>query len=71
MGDVGSDELLRLVLPSLVEEFADGVAIARVSAGNGPLLYVNRAFERLTGYGRHEVLGKDCRYLQGNDRDQP
>lgn len=70
-GDLGSDALLRSILPPLVEEFSDGVAIARVSGGNGPLLYVNRAFERLTGYARHEVLGKDCRYLQGNERHQP
>jgi len=66
-----SDAVLRLVVRKLVEELTDGVAIARVSEGNAPLLYVNRAFERLTGYERSEVLGKDCRYLQGNNRDQP
>ncbi|MGO4407688.1 putative bifunctional diguanylate cyclase/phosphodiesterase [Bosea sp. RAF48] len=70
-GDLSSDALLRSVLPPLVEEFSDGVAIARISGGDGPLLYVNRAFERLTGYTRREVLGKDCRYLQGNERQQP
>lgn len=70
-GDTGSDTLLRAILPTLVEEFSDGVAIGRVSAGNGPLIYVNKAFERLTGYARHEALGKDCRYLQGNEREQP
>ncbi|MDP3256777.1 MAG: EAL domain-containing protein [Bosea sp. (in: a-proteobacteria)] len=70
-GDRGSDTRLRSLLPTLVEEFCDGVAIARVSAGNAPLLYVNKAFERLTGYARDEALGKDCRYLQGNDREQP
>jgi PAS domain S-box-containing protein/diguanylate cyclase (GGDEF)-like protein len=63
--------LLRSLLPNLVETLSDGVAIARVSDGSGPLLYVNKAFERLTGYERHEVLGKDCRYLQGNEREQP
>lgn len=64
------DALLRLVVRKLVEELTDGIAIARVSATNSPLIYVNSAFERLTGYERHEVLGKDCRYLQGNNRDQ-
>jgi PAS domain S-box-containing protein/diguanylate cyclase (GGDEF)-like protein len=66
-----SNAVLRLVVRKLVEELTDGIVIARVSAGNAPLLYVNRAFENLTGYERHEVLGKDCRYLQGNNRDQP
>jgi PAS domain S-box-containing protein/diguanylate cyclase (GGDEF)-like protein len=67
----GSNELLRSTLPTLVEELSDGVAVARVLGENAPLLYVNKAFERLTGYGRLEALGKDCRYLQGNERDQP
>lgn len=32
-----------------------------------PLLYVNRAFEKLTGYGRDEVLGRNCRFLQSEE----
>lgn len=70
-GQVDSDALLRSILPTLVEEFSDGVTIASVAGGDGPLLYVNKAFERLTGYAREEVLGKDCRYLQGHERQQP
>jgi PAS domain S-box-containing protein/diguanylate cyclase (GGDEF)-like protein len=70
-GDACSDALLRSILPAVVEEFSDGVAIARISGGNGPLIYVNTAFEQLTGYERREAIGKDCRYLQGNERDQP
>ncbi|MDB5641690.1 MAG: response regulator receiver modulated diguanylate cyclase/phosphodiesterase [Hyphomicrobiales bacterium] len=69
--DSDADVLLASVLPGLVETLSDGVAIARVADGNAPLLYVNKAFERLTGYQRHEALGKDCRYLQGNEREQP
>lgn len=65
------DAMLRLVVPKLVEELTDGIVIGRVSAGHAPLLYVNRAFERLTGYDRAEVLGRDCRFLQGNERGQP
>jgi PAS domain S-box-containing protein/diguanylate cyclase (GGDEF)-like protein len=68
---VNDVDLLRSILHNLVEELSDGVAVARILDGNGPLLYVNRAFEELTGYGRDEVLGKDCRYLQGNERGQP
>ncbi|WP_323143479.1 sensor histidine kinase [Massilia phyllosphaerae] len=35
-----------------------------------PIVFVNAAFERITGYGRAEVAGRNCRFLQGSDRDQ-
>ncbi|MFP9138023.1 putative bifunctional diguanylate cyclase/phosphodiesterase [Devosia sp. XGJD_8] len=58
-------------LPNLLDALPDGVAIARVSDEGAPLAYVNAAFEELTGYAREEAVGKDCRYLQGSERDQP
>lgn len=66
-----SADAVRSILPTLVEEMTDGIAIAKRLGANSPLLYVNRAFEHLTGYSRTEVIGKDCRYLQGNEREQP
>ncbi len=36
-----------------------------------PLVYVNRGFEAVTGYRREDVLGRNCRFLQGDDVDQP
>ena len=66
----GCDTILRSTFLNLLEELPDGIAIARISAGRAPLLYVNKVFERLTGYGRDEVLGRDCRYLQANERAQ-
>lgn len=30
-----------------------------------PILYVNRSFERLTGFAAAEVLGRNCRFMQG------
>ncbi len=35
-----------------------------------PIVYVNRAFENISGYPANELLGKNCRMLQGDDRDQ-
>ncbi len=47
-----------------------GITIADVRQPNMPLIYVNDAFIEITGYERAEVLGNNCRFLQGNDRDQ-
>jgi PAS domain S-box-containing protein len=43
---------------------ACGVSIADVRHPEQPLVYVNPAFERLTGYASAEVLGRNCRFLQ-------
>jgi PAS domain S-box-containing protein len=34
-------------------------------------VYVNPAFEETTGYAAEEAVGRNCRFLQGEDRDQP
>jgi PAS domain S-box-containing protein len=36
---------------------------------DNPLVFVNPAFERTTGYSAQEVLGRNCRFLQGRDTD--
>jgi PAS domain S-box-containing protein len=36
-----------------------------------PIVYVNRAFETQTGYRREELLGRNCRILQGHLTHQP
>jgi PAS domain S-box-containing protein len=50
---------------------ADGVLIISMTLPNQPIIYVNSAFESITGYEGHEVLGMNCRLLQRDDRDQP
>jgi diguanylate cyclase (GGDEF)-like protein/PAS domain S-box-containing protein len=46
-----------------------GVAIVDVRLPDQPLVYVNPAFERLAGLPREQVLGRNCRFLQGPDTD--
>jgi diguanylate cyclase (GGDEF)-like protein/PAS domain S-box-containing protein len=48
----------------------DGVAITDATEER-LVVYVNAAFCRLTGYEPHELLGKNLRLLQREDRDQP
>src|SRR5579871_3758075 len=47
-----------------------GITFAEANRGM-PLIYVNPAFETMTGYSAREAIGKNCRYLQGSDRLQP
>lgn len=39
-------------------------------AEDNPIVYVNSAFERTTGYDRSAVIGRNCRFLQGEDTDK-
>jgi PAS domain S-box-containing protein len=49
----------------------DGIVIAEKEGDQDKILiYVNPAFERLTGYTSEEILYQDCRFLQAGDRDQ-
>nr|AML77418.1 putative LOV domain-containing protein [Papaver rhoeas] len=36
---------------------------------NMPIVYASDAFLSMTGYNRHEVLGRNCRFLNGPDTD--
>ncbi len=65
-----AESRLRL-LGKALEASVDGIAIADARQPDTPLIYVNPAFSRLTGYGREALLGYNCRFLQGDDREQP
>ncbi|WP_339533093.1 PAS domain-containing protein [Pseudomonas mucidolens] len=49
----------------------EGIVVAEREGKDKPLIYVNPAFERLTGYHLDDILYQDCRFLQSGDRDQP
>lgn len=49
---------------------SSGIVIADMRQPDRPIIYVNPAFEQITGYTEAEALGRNCRFLQGNDRDQ-
>ncbi|WP_019626073.1 PAS sensor domain-containing protein [Thioalkalivibrio sp. ALJT] len=59
-------ELLALA----VDASNDGIVIAEREGDDNILIYVNHAFEELTGYHSEEILYRDCRFLQGDDTDQ-
>jgi PAS domain S-box-containing protein/diguanylate cyclase (GGDEF)-like protein len=54
-----------------VERAQEGILIADIRLADAQIIYVNSAFETITGYAREDAIGKNCRYLQGSDRLQP
>jgi diguanylate cyclase (GGDEF)-like protein/PAS domain S-box-containing protein len=54
----------------LIESSPEGVVLIDAKNPDQPVLYVNRAFEVLTGYSSAELIGKNLRVLQQDDRDQ-
>lgn len=61
---------LRL-LERAVTASTNSIVITDPNQPDSPLVYVNPAFERTTGFAAEEALGRNCRFLQGEDRDQP
>lgn len=60
-------KLLQLV----IDASNDGIVVAEQEGDDNILIYANPAFERLTGYPVDDILYQDCRFLQGDERDQP
>ncbi|MBD2566673.1 PAS domain S-box protein [Anabaena lutea] len=50
---------------------SNGIVIADVTSPDSSIIYVNPAFERLTGYSAAEVMGQNFLLLQGADINQP
>jgi two-component system, cell cycle sensor histidine kinase and response regulator CckA len=48
---------------------SQGVVIVDAQQPEHPIIFANPAFEELTGYTQHEILGRNCRFLQGADTD--
>ncbi|NJO20250.1 MAG: PAS domain S-box protein, partial [Spirulinaceae cyanobacterium RM2_2_10] len=53
-----------------IEASSVGIVIADATRPDMPLIFVNPAFEAITGYPPAEVLGYNCRFLQGKQTDQ-
>ncbi|QDT16197.1 PAS domain S-box protein [Alienimonas californiensis] len=58
-----------LLLKFVLEQSHTGIVIADARQKDCPLIYANRPFEQMTGYAADEVLGSNCRFLQGKGTD--
>ena len=63
------EEAARRLLERGIQATPNGVVMADATQPDMPLVYANDAFYEMTGYAPDEVLGSNCRFLQGPDTD--
>ncbi|MBL78961.1 MAG: PAS sensor protein [Nitrosomonadaceae bacterium] len=61
--------LIPIILSKILDSSVNGITLADPDLEDMPLVYVNKAFETMTGYTMQEVVGKNCRFMQGKNRD--
>ncbi|MDB6163389.1 MAG: hypothetical protein JWL98_821, partial [Xanthomonadaceae bacterium] len=64
------DEVNLRLLRRAVEAANNGIVIADARQPDFPVVYANAAFEDITGYAAAEIIGRNCRLLQRDDRAQ-
>lgn len=62
--------LIPQVLSAILDQCVNGVTLSDPDLEDMPIIYANKAFEDLTGYAQDEIIGYNCRFLQGEDREQ-
>jgi PAS domain S-box-containing protein len=64
-GVLSDSELWKAALDAAGE----GITISDVSLPDNPIVYANAGFERMTGYDVADVVGRNCRFLQGGETE--
>lgn len=62
--------LIPKILSEILDSSVNGITLADPDQEDMPIVYANRSFEQMTGYAQEEIIGRNCRFLQGDDRDQ-
>jgi PAS domain S-box-containing protein len=63
--------IIPTVLTQILDSCVNGVTLTDPDLPDAPIVYANKAFENITLYSHSEIVGRNCRFLQGADRDQP
>jgi PAS domain S-box-containing protein len=63
--------LIPFVLSQILDTVVNGITLSDPDQTDNPIVYANAAFELITGYEQEEIIGRNCRFLQGEDREQP
>lgn len=58
------------LLDRAIQAVSQGIIICDANQEDYPIVYAGPGFERITGFRLEDVLGRNCRFLQGKDTDQ-
>ena len=62
---------MRLPAEEILDAVSSSIVVSDPNSPDNPITYVNPAFEKTTGYSAGEVIGHNCRFLQGPSTEQP
>ena len=62
--------LIPQILSQILDGSVNGITLVDPDQEDMPIIYANRQFVAMTGYPPEEILGRNCRFLQGRDREQ-
>ena len=62
--------LIPQILSQILDSSVNGITLVDPDQEDMPIVYANLQFEAMTGYSQQEILGRNCRFLQGKDREQ-
>ncbi|MCA0972541.1 PAS domain-containing protein [Halobacillus litoralis] len=57
-------------IKAAIDRVGAGVVITDPEQEDNPMIYCNQGFKDLTGYEEAEILGRNCRFLQGKDTSE-
>lgn len=63
-------EIIPEILTKILDTCVNGVTLADPDIDDAPIIYANKRFEEITGYSQDEIIGRNCRFLQRDDREQ-
>ena len=59
------------VLTQILDTCVNGITLSDPDQPDNPIVFANQVFTEMTGYPQEEIIGRNCRFLHGDDRDQP
>ena len=68
--NIGATDKEKLEMLSVAVNAWNNCVIITDPGRDHQVIYANTGFERLTGYDREEIIGRNCRFLQNDDREQ-